>query len=97
MLKFYNAEGNPFSLDSIIIWKDITLDIFEERKLQVYIKMPNETHTGKVLNFILQCNNAADSTIVSNHSLNTVVRCSFDPNDKLSFSRERSPKVDQAR
>lgn len=93
LVKFYNAEGNPFSLDSIIIWKDIILDIFEERKLQVYIKMPNETHTGKVLNFILQCNNAADSTIVSNHSLNTVVRCSFDPNDKLSFPERDLQKL----
>lgn len=84
LVEFISASGNPFVTDSLIIWENITLDIFENIEFLVAVKMPDETFTGRELNFILQSEYVENGQILDVLNYNTLVRCSIDPNDKLS-------------
>lgn len=90
LVEFISATGNPLITDSLIIWENISLDIFENNEFLVMVQMPNETFTDQELNFILQSEYVENKTILDLINYNTVVRCSIDPNDKLA-SPNRGP------
>ncbi|MBK9737491.1 MAG: T9SS type A sorting domain-containing protein [Saprospiraceae bacterium] len=85
LTKIISASHNPIVTDSTLIWENIVLDLAEFKNFEVMLQMPDENSTGVEMKFILQIEDVNNNNqVLDIVSYTTLVRCSFDPNDKIS-------------
>ena len=93
---FINATPTPQNIDltnRTLSWDYADLYPFQHHQIQITFDMPDETLTGE--NTTLMTTVLRDSVgqlvEVTNQEYQSIIRCSYDPNDKLVF-----PKGEQA-
>lgn len=84
---YINSSLPPASVDEsnyTITYKVDNLNPFESLKIDIELKMPDETFTGEIMQFNSSwLSESSDLNI--NKEFETLVRCSYDPNDKLVY------------
>ncbi len=84
-VNFISATPNYSEIDNnIVIWNYEDLRPFENRRIELILEAPDETATGNFINFTTEILRDSSNVIVpaSSDFYESLVRCSYDPNDK---------------
>jgi hypothetical protein len=84
LLTFQNAQPAPDSTSVGVLYYSIDeFDHFQEQMITLQFIAPDFNSMGDSLSSQLQVFDITGGTLVNEYSTNTVVTCSYDPNDKL--------------
>jgi len=87
LMSFVSSSLTPNQHDSTegtLVWTYSNFKPYESIDIELLMGMPNETFTGEMLEneIVVLHNNDNVDEVLTNYMYNTVVRCSYDPNDK---------------
>lgn len=85
---FVSSAITPENIDqNFVVFKLSNLETFEQRSIDMIIEMPNEMLTGELMSFdveayVIDPSNPSQNIVIDSYTYESIVRCSFDPNDK---------------